>query len=67
MIGAGKHMEDSKASGNNSCGSVDQKDGVSTSCDKSDQSEKNKQDDPEQREQSGTKREQDLDFYPFSM
>ena len=28
---------------------------------------KNKQDDPEQREQSGTKREQDSDFYPFSM
>ena len=68
--GARKHMEDSKTSGNNSCGSVDQKDGVSTSCDRSDQSKKSKQDDPEQGKQKDTKREQDSeqkDFYPFSM
>ena len=65
------NMEDGEASGNNSCESVDQNDGVSTSCVRSDQPEENKQDEPAKEEQSDTKRrEKDSeqnDFYPFTM
>ena len=64
-------MENGEASGNNeSCESVDQNDGVSTSCSRSDQSEENKQDGPKKKEQSDTKRKKDSeqnDFYPFTM